>query len=117
VKKRGLTRSRASALARWEEIEERAHARFIRAIEAGDPFRIRRAQEFYLKSSEVLRRLDIAVLTERRQAGEQVPKFLGRTDFDTDLRMVAGCFSGILKFRISILDGDKRPRRISGIRH
>jgi hypothetical protein len=56
--------------------EERAHARLVRAIEAGNSFQIKAAQEFYLKASEVLRRLDIAVLTERRQAGEQVPKYL-----------------------------------------
>jgi hypothetical protein len=66
----------AAALSRLESVEERSHARLIQSIEEGDPFRIRRAQEFYLKSSEVLRRLDIAVLTERRQAGEQVPKSL-----------------------------------------
>jgi hypothetical protein len=69
-------RGAAAALSRLESVEERSHARLLQAIEEGDPFRIRRAQEFYLKSSEVLRRLDIAVLTERRQAGEQVPKFL-----------------------------------------
>jgi hypothetical protein len=69
-------RGAPAALSRLENVEERSHARLIKAIEEGDPFRIRRAQEFYLKSSEVLRRLDIAVLTERRQAGEQVPKFL-----------------------------------------
>jgi hypothetical protein len=65
-----------AALSRLESVEERSHARLLQAIEEGDPFKTRAAQEFYLKASEVLRRLDIAVLTERRQAGEQVPKFL-----------------------------------------
>jgi hypothetical protein len=64
----------AAALARLEEIEERAHARLMRAIEIGNPFQIKAAQEFYLRSSETLRRLDIAVETGRRNAGEQVPK-------------------------------------------
>jgi hypothetical protein len=69
-------RGAAAALARLEAIEERAHARLARTIEGGNQFQIRAAQEFYLKSSEVLRRLDIAVLTERRQASEQIPKYL-----------------------------------------
>jgi hypothetical protein len=65
-------RGAAAALARLEEIEERAHARLIRAIEAGNPFQIKSAQEFYLRSSETLRRLDLAVETERRNAVEQI---------------------------------------------
>jgi hypothetical protein len=69
-------RGAAAALQRLEEVEERAHARLIRAIEAGNPFRIKAAQEFYLRSSETLRRLDLAVETERRKADEQVPKML-----------------------------------------
>jgi hypothetical protein len=63
----------AAALARLEEIEERAHARLMRAIEAGNPFQIKGCQEFYLRSSETLRRLDLAVETERRIALEQIP--------------------------------------------
>jgi hypothetical protein len=69
-------RGAPAALSRLENVEERSHARLLLAIEEGDPFKTRQAQEFYLRASEVLRRLDIAVLTERRQAGEQVPKFL-----------------------------------------
>ncbi len=56
-----------------EEIEERAHARLMRAIEAGNPFQVKAAQEFYLRASETLRRLDLAVETERRTALEQIP--------------------------------------------
>jgi hypothetical protein len=69
-------RGAAAALKRLEAVEERSHARLLQAIAEGDQFETRRAQEFYLKSSESLRRLDIAVLTERRQAGEQVPKYV-----------------------------------------
>jgi hypothetical protein len=69
-------RGAGAALERLEAVEERAHARLLQAIEEGDQFKTRAAQEFYLKSSEVLRRLDLAVLTERRQAGEQVPKYV-----------------------------------------
>jgi hypothetical protein len=66
-------RGAAAALARLEEIEERALVRLMRAIEAGNPFQVKAAQEFYLRSSEVLRRLDLAVENERRNAEEHVP--------------------------------------------
>ena len=46
----------------------------MRAIEAGNQFQVKAAQEFYLRTSETLRRLDLAVETERRNAEEQVPK-------------------------------------------
>jgi hypothetical protein len=45
----------------------------MRAIEAGNPFQVKAAQEFYLRASESLRRLDLAVETERRKADEQLP--------------------------------------------
>jgi hypothetical protein len=67
-------RGAAAALARLEEIEERASARLMRAIEHGNQFQVKAAQEFYLRTSETLRRLDLAVETERRNAEEQVPK-------------------------------------------
>lgn len=62
------------ALARLEQTEATAYARLQQAIDEGDQFKIKAAQEFYLRSSESLRRLDLAVETERRAAGEQVPK-------------------------------------------
>jgi hypothetical protein len=57
-----------------EFIEVQAHARLLQAIENGEPLKIKAAQEFYLRSSEVLRRLDLAVETERRNAVELIPK-------------------------------------------
>jgi hypothetical protein len=69
-------RGAAAALQRLEEIEERAHARLLRAIEHGNQFEIKSAQEFYLRASETLRRLDAAVETERRKSDELVPLFL-----------------------------------------
>ena len=67
----------AAALQRLEEVEERAHARLLRAIESGNQFEKKACQEFYLRASETLRRLDLAVETERRsRSDEQVPKFL-----------------------------------------
>jgi hypothetical protein len=59
-------RGAAAALQRVEEIEERAHARLMRAIEHGNQFTIKNC----------FRRLDLAVETERRKSDEQVPKFL-----------------------------------------
>jgi hypothetical protein len=56
-----------------EEIEERAHARLLRAIESGNQFQVKACQEFYLRCSETLRRLDLAVETERRTALERIP--------------------------------------------
>jgi hypothetical protein len=67
------SRGAAAALERLERVEERSHARLMRAIEVGNPFQIKAAQEFYLRSSETLRRLDLAVESERRNALEQIP--------------------------------------------
>lgn len=61
---------------RLEGIEERSFARLERAIESGNPFQVKAAQEFYLRCSETLRRLDLAVETERRKSDEQVPRVI-----------------------------------------
>jgi hypothetical protein len=55
--KRGAT----AALERLEEQEERAHARLQIALQGGDPVVIDAAQTYWLRCSEVLRRLDLAV--------------------------------------------------------
>jgi DNA-binding transcriptional MerR regulator len=67
-------RGAAAALERLEETEERAHARLLKAMERGNPVVVREQQEFWLKCSETLRRLDLAVELARRNAEEQVPK-------------------------------------------
>jgi hypothetical protein len=64
----------AAALARLEIFEVQAHGRLLQAIENGDALRIKTAQENYLRTAEVLRRLDAAIETERRNSEEQVPK-------------------------------------------
>jgi hypothetical protein len=64
----------AAALTRLEQIEEQAYVRLQRALEAADPFKLRACQEFYLKSSESLRRLDLSIEVERRVAAEKVLK-------------------------------------------
>jgi hypothetical protein len=66
-------RGAAAALQRLEEIEERSFARLERAIESGNSFQVKAAQEFYLRCSESLRKLDAAIETERRTILEQVP--------------------------------------------
>jgi len=53
-----------------------AHARLLAAIEKGNPFQIQEHQDFWLKCSETLRKLDLAVEMARRDAEEQVPKKL-----------------------------------------
>jgi hypothetical protein len=60
-------------LERLETAEERAHARLEAALTRGDQLAIQAAQDFWLKCSETLRRLDLAVETARREAETQVP--------------------------------------------
>jgi len=66
-------RGAAAALERLEHQEEEAHRRLQAALARGDPFQIQAAQEFWLKCSETLRRLDLAVETARRSEEEQIP--------------------------------------------
>src|SRR5258707_11135428 len=61
---------------RLEEAEERAHARLLKAMERGNVFQVQAFQDFWLKCSETLRKLDLAVEMARRDAEEQVPKKL-----------------------------------------
>jgi hypothetical protein len=60
-------------LARLESPEERAHARLQQALQTGDQFKIKAAQQFYLRASETLRRFDLAVETEKRNVIDQIP--------------------------------------------
>lgn len=69
-------RGAAAALERLEATEERAHARLLTAMEKGNPSQIEALQDFWLKCSENLRKLDLAVEMARRDAEEQVPKRL-----------------------------------------
>jgi hypothetical protein len=69
-------RGAAAALERLEETEERAHARLLAAMQRGNPVQVQELQDFWLKCSETLRKLDLAVEMARRDAEEQVPKRL-----------------------------------------
>jgi hypothetical protein len=71
-----------------ELTEERAYVRLLQAIEDDDPFRIKAAEEFYLKSGETLRRLDLAVETERRASAEMVSK---KQEEDVSGQISDGC--------------------------
>ena len=71
-------RGAAAALRRLEETEERAHARLLTAMERGNPVQIEALQDFWLKCSEALRKLDLAIEMARRDAEEQVPKKLAQ---------------------------------------
>jgi hypothetical protein len=66
----------AAALERLETAEERAHARLEAALVRGDQMQIQACQDFWLKCSETLRRLDLAVELARRDTEEQVSKKL-----------------------------------------
>jgi hypothetical protein len=71
-------RGAAAALERLEETEERAHARLLAAMQRGNASEVQDLQEFWLKCSETLRKLDLAVEMARRDAEEQVPKKLAQ---------------------------------------
>jgi hypothetical protein len=66
-------RGAAAALERLEREEEEAHRRLRTALAGGNPMVIDSAESFWLKCSETLRRLDLAVETARREAETQVP--------------------------------------------
>ena len=55
----------AAALERLERQEETAYRRLQVALEGGDRFQVQAAQDFWLKCSETLRRLDLAVEVAR----------------------------------------------------
>lgn len=61
------------ALARLESQEEEGHRRLQAALSSGNAYRIEKAQEYWLKCSETLRRLDLAVEVARRQEETQIP--------------------------------------------
>ena len=61
------------ALRRLEDSEEEAHRRLQVALDRGNPIEVQAAQDFWLKCSETLRRLDLAVEVARRQEETQIP--------------------------------------------
>ena len=61
------------ALVRLEQQEEESFRRLQAALRAGDPIQVAACQDFWLKCSEVLRRLNLAIETSRREAETQVP--------------------------------------------
>jgi hypothetical protein len=54
-------------------MEEESHRRFLEAQAAGDVLAVQAAQDFWLKCSESLRKLDLSVEVSRRQAEVQIP--------------------------------------------
>jgi hypothetical protein len=64
---------RFAALERLEHQEEEAHRRLQAALSRGNPVEIAAAQDFWLKCSETLRRLDLAVEVARRAEETQLP--------------------------------------------
>jgi hypothetical protein len=69
-------RGAAGTLERLEATELQAYRRLQATLEHGDQFQISAAEDFWLKCSEALRRLDLAVELARRDAEEMVPKRL-----------------------------------------
>ena len=69
----GGTAGAASALKRLETSELQAFERMQTALTRGNPLEIREARENWLKISESLRKFDLLVEANRRDAGELVP--------------------------------------------
>jgi hypothetical protein len=108
-------RGAAAALQRLEEIEERAHAHLMRAKENGNQFQVMAAQEFYLRTSETLRRLDLAVETERRNAEEQIPKKHAEAVSLYVAEWLRIAFAQFLSSESRQSDGDQRSRGIQTV--
>jgi hypothetical protein len=66
-------RGAAAALERLEFQEEESHRRLQVALERGNQFELQSAQEYWLKCSETLRRLDLAIEVSRRTEEQQIP--------------------------------------------
>src|SRR6516164_9525972 len=66
------------ALERLERVEEESHRRLEAALHRGNPLESQSAQDFWLRTAETLRRLDLAVEIARRQEETQVPLRLAR---------------------------------------
>jgi len=66
----------AAALERLERVEEESHRHLEAALKRGNPVEIQSAQEFWLRTAETLKRLDLAIEVSRRSLEEQVPKRL-----------------------------------------
>jgi hypothetical protein len=79
----------------------------MQAIEEGDQFKTRAAPEFFLRAAETLRRLEGAVLTERRQAGEQVPKSVVEQTATQISQWLRAAFQEFLSFESRALMGIK----------
>ncbi len=69
----GGTAGAASALKRLETSELQAFERMQTSLARGNPLEIREARENWLKISESLRKFDLLVEQNRRDAGELVP--------------------------------------------
>jgi hypothetical protein len=63
----------SAALQRLEKQEEESHRRFLAAQATGDQVAIQAAADLWLKCSELLRKLDLAIETSRRQEEAQIP--------------------------------------------
>jgi hypothetical protein len=95
-------RGAAAALERLEHQEEESHRRLQAALQRNDPLQIQACQDFWLKCSETLRRLDLAVELARRSEEEQIPKKLGQD--------VAGYISDWLRIAfVQFLSSEARP--------
>jgi hypothetical protein len=104
-----------SPLERLELQEEESHRRLQAAMARGNPVEIAAAQEFWLRCSETLRRLDLAVKVARRSEEEQISKKLGEDValYISDWLRIA--FAQFPKFRGQAVNGNSGRWRVEGL--
>jgi len=105
-------RGAAAALERLEETEERAHARLLAAMQRGNASEVQDLQDFWLKCSETLRKLDLAVEMARRDAEEQVPKKLAQDISLFTAEWLRIAFAQFLSSEARSLIGNQGRRRV-----
>lgn len=89
----------AAALKRLEATELQAFGRMQTALARGNPLEIREARESWLKISESLRRYDLMIEANRRDAGELVPV----TEIDKFIRSFCSYMQVVLTYRAESL--------------
>ena len=89
----------AAALKRLESTELQAFERMQAALTRGNPLEIREARESWLKVSESLRKYDLMIEANRRDAGELVPV----TEIDKFIRSFVSYMQVVLTYRAESL--------------
>ncbi len=99
------TAGAASALKRLEGAEIAAWNRHMVALDRGNPIEIREARDSWLKISESLRKFDLLVEQNRREAGELIPRETLQSFIELFLRFSRTSFTLEAQDLVSKLSG------------